>query len=1185
MVELRLALLWLCASCSFAYNWFASSILSETTSRWLPPAGRRLGRKVMPSGTLADAGDCAAGSNTPVPAPFAKPKWGTSLRKGTGSSSSSSCSSIVSELLDPIEAFRKREISEEELGKEPIAGEESSDSSRSSWLRVNGFDGRRVPIGLGEVGLMPLIVVVVETASVSCQCTYLAARFASQALAQVYQTRYNGSLAWPVRPRFIFLCFSPTVIFQPAATARWTMSLAKEETPVLRGSIYPPASLSASSLPALAVVFQSWCEVHCRETLQGYIWQREALKVTVNTVSDVPDHLSISMRHGGSVEDEWLVVHLLLLATAAPCFSEAALLTMLEGRQEKDVPDNAGLLAEVRDEDGQFVLIEGADQLPQWVQPDNAEGRLWFYKGDIHLISPEVHLGDVTTTVKEAQLDASTIKPLRASTAAALIRSSDISTKASAAFQSAIIEQRLPSYPELSWALYAQHSTLAYLPAKAARVLHQYPQLIADAAEAFDGREGPNDARVLREMKVFGPGEHGEGNASNVLLVKVKLPRRLYATLLTQRYFPPRAFGDEWRRLVSVYWDTLEKASRGDESGVGEEERTTARRRDLGCKITCGLELAHANVKERLRSRQRDMFATEGEASMRSDPSYAPFIAALTNIGYFGTNIQDSREWKRKESEALVLWQQLQSSPSKREDEHTSDDLHHLIDSVGKDERGASQPPDILANLSAQALAREEDPDGFLYDRPEQVKAATGAGGPDETSDTEEEKVAMSQVNAFANKLQSFVDGKGDESGALFEDEEMGDESSDGGSGDAEATRFENLSSEERAKAMSNLVPALDEREWGAKRAGEEQVMAVDGEIENDNALKRREEEAPSVAPATTTGFSRRVQYDGASDSEESVDDEVLRAGDTNEDRMNRAKWLGMEQELEEDEAMRRKAREDGDLMEEGMEGEGEGDGEDLQLGQEDLMNFIEFTRKELGLSEEQYENILQERRERGAYVPEKNKSAFPTSRSKKVAFEDPSDVGHDRAHGEENLGSRRPAEMREEKARALHNQRTTAEEKDMARQRAQQVVEAAEAESGQRGEVGAIAEEDSFTRLMSAMDAELLKHSKSRGEARDGLHNATTVDEEMDEGDGGEDEMSAEDAELLERILHSGPPASLRVLMEKEQSGGEGLSSVEQQVMESMLASYQAQLGGAGPVGALAGRLGVGRLPGNTDG
>lgn len=994
-------------------------------------------------------------------------------------------------------------------------------------------------------------------------------------------------MARPTFP-FVFLWLSRAVIFQTAATVRSTMSLAKEETPVLRGSIYPPASLSASSLPALAVLLQSWCEVHCRETLQGYIWQREALKVTVNTASDVPDHLSISMRHGGSVEDEWLVVHLLLLATAAPCFSEAALLTTLEGRQEKDVLDTAGLLAEVKDEDGQFVLIEGADQLPHWVQPDNAEGRLWFYKGDIHLISPKVHVGDVTPSVKEAQLDSSTIKPLRASTAAALIRSSDISTKASAAFQDAIIEQRLPSYPDLSWALYAQHSTLAYLPAKAARVLHQYPQLIADAAEAFDGREGPNDARVLREMKVFGPGEHGEGNASDVLLVKVKLPRRLYATLLTQRYFPPRAFGDEWRRLVSVYWDTLEKASRGEESGVGEEERTMARRRDLGCKITCGLELAHANVKDRLRSRQRDMFATEGEASMRSDPSYAPFIAALTNIGYFGTNIQDSLEWKRKESEALVLRKQLQSLPSKREDEHTSDDLHHLIDSVGKDDRGASQPPNILANLSAQALAREEDPDGFLYDRPEQVKAATsagGPGGPDETSDTEEEKVAMSQVNAFANKLQSFVDGKGDEVGAMFEDEEMGDESSDEESGDAEATRFENLSSEERAEAMSNLVPALDEREWGAKRAGEEQVMAVDGEIENDNALKSRREEAPSVAPATTTGFSRRVQYDGASDSEESVDDEVLRAGDTNEDRINRAKWLGMEQELEEDEAMRRKAREDGDLMEEGMEGAVEGDGEDLQLGQEDLMNFIEFTRKELGLSVEQYENILQERRERGAYVPEKNKSAFPTGRSKKVAFEDPSDVGHDRAHGEENLGGRRPAEMREEKARALHNQRTTAEEKDMARQRAQQVVEAAEAESGQRGGVGAIAEEDSFARLMSAMDAELLKHSTSRGEVRDGLQNATTVDDEMDEGDGGgEDEMSAEDAELLERMLHSGPPASLRVLMEKEQNGDEGLSSVEQQVMESMLASYQAQLGGAGPVGALAGRLGVGRLPGNTD-
>lgn len=40
----------------------------------------------------------------------------------------------------------------------------------------------------------------------------------------------------------------------------------------------------------------------------------------------------------------------------------------------------------IRDTDGEFLLIEAANELPSWVSPDNAENRLWLSGGQLHLI-------------------------------------------------------------------------------------------------------------------------------------------------------------------------------------------------------------------------------------------------------------------------------------------------------------------------------------------------------------------------------------------------------------------------------------------------------------------------------------------------------------------------------------------------------------------------------------------------------------------------------------------------------------------------------------------------------------------------------------------------------------------------------------------------------------------------------
>lgn len=46
----------------------------------------------------------------------------------------------------------------------------------------------------------------------------------------------------------------------------------------------------------------------------------------------------------------------------------------------------ATLTSSIRDTDGEFLLIEAANDLPQWVSPENAENRLWLSGGHLHLL-------------------------------------------------------------------------------------------------------------------------------------------------------------------------------------------------------------------------------------------------------------------------------------------------------------------------------------------------------------------------------------------------------------------------------------------------------------------------------------------------------------------------------------------------------------------------------------------------------------------------------------------------------------------------------------------------------------------------------------------------------------------------------------------------------------------------------
>ena len=92
------------------------------------------------------------------------------------------------------------------------------------------------------------------------------------------------------------------------------------------------------------------------------IWNSESFSLQVDANSSTPC-LSGQLWFDNSLEDEWYVLWLLQKLTRA-------------------LP----VVAQVWDDDGEFILIEAAEVLPAWLNPDNSANRVFVYQGRCALI-------------------------------------------------------------------------------------------------------------------------------------------------------------------------------------------------------------------------------------------------------------------------------------------------------------------------------------------------------------------------------------------------------------------------------------------------------------------------------------------------------------------------------------------------------------------------------------------------------------------------------------------------------------------------------------------------------------------------------------------------------------------------------------------------------------------------------
>ncbi|KAF2501041.1 SGT1-domain-containing protein [Lophium mytilinum] len=264
-----------------------------------------------------------------------------------------------------------------------------------------------------------------------------------------------------------------------------------------------------------------------KKLLKEYIWQRESFKLTL-VHEDSSWLLRGRTNYGDSVADEWLIVF--LLRELSKQFSDAWI--------------------RLYDTDGEFLLIQAANALPKWLNPEVAENRVWINNSKLLIIPLSSPSNPAPLTLKESLQTISSTPRLLQNLVKVELEAFD----------------RLSSYP--SAISDNQHHATIPIPRKVAAILHASPSHIAPAVEAFYLRD-PISLRSLQRKEIsefmFPP--------EDFVQVSTRFTRTLFAQLRSQEWVPPGLWGDALASFMSKTPNSrdLEKAEIGLKLAAGFE--------------------------------------------------------------------------------------------------------------------------------------------------------------------------------------------------------------------------------------------------------------------------------------------------------------------------------------------------------------------------------------------------------------------------------------------------------------------------------------------------------------------------------------------------------------------------------------------------------------------------------------
>ncbi|KAH9465544.1 hypothetical protein Pst134EA_013425 [Puccinia striiformis f. sp. tritici] len=846
--------------------------------------------------------------------------------------------------------------------------------------------------------------------------------------------------------------------------------------------------------------------------------------------SVVPSQLDGTLHYGISLQDEWFLVWCLF-----------------------EISKTFDCQIQVNDNDGEFLLIEAADNLPKWVTPDLAKGRVWIQKGSLHLIPLEA-----TPTVQD---------DLPTPLALEILRARSHSTIASAPINSTIHDRIHGASPQLLTESHLFNSE-AYLHVSIAKALQIDPNLTGLAVKAFCEKD-VDSFKSCREMIKFPPQtpcapQTKIASTTNWPYCLVRMTRPLYAVLLNNEttFHPPKPF-------EKVGW-----------MDVDRENSVEWKRRLVGMKLSCGFEM---------------MLSTVNSSRTTCDPvfngrsrRYQSYLDKLIKAGYFQGEVQGSLKWVELESIAKKAYS----------DNLKPNDLISRFDSaVGQS---------VLSDDLIHSVEGGGESDEWLDLNEEQLKALLKEGVPTNLSALEKQEqdsdAEMKKMQSFASQMEKFVDGRGSIEGALHSDDEMTDDEDESENSSVEDSEQEELRAdilpgrnnnkgnkrafkgptrtsngeydEESKKRLAKLVPGLSDAEWG--QSSQKPTDSFDDPPLVDDSLPI--EASSNMAHQSTTQNknsllpSQESTKSSAENQPATTDDTPPRANLTTKNKKPLPKLTKQSYDGVCEDSSGEDTDSDDLTTPSGLEKQANAEVvEDIDMdGERD--DFLKFAQEALGLTSEQYEAILDTRRERGAYVP-------PPLTSK-ASHNETNPEGTD-VRSDPLVDSNDP-KVRSSASKGKQPERSVRFEADseLTDKDEQETASSSDDEGDITEDREANVDLDTFDRLMDRMEEELQKKKGGRGGRKGGPIPANPFGPDLGGGSGvemkdlsDEDEDSDVEMDDVDQAIHS----ELADLM--KQSGvhldGHSHDQPDYSVISNFLESFKSQVGLPGPVGNMAGRIG----------
>jgi hypothetical protein len=449
--------------------------------------------------------------------------------------------------------------------------------------------------------------------------------------------------------------------------------------------------------------FQRALTVLEKKFLKEYIWQRDSL--ALDLVRE--EHqwlLKGRSNYGDSVADEWLIVY--FLRELSKEFKDAWI--------------------RIYDSDGEFLLIEAANALPKWLNPEVAENRVWINSHRL-LIIPLGKEEDPAPLTQVQALQIIDETPARPQQYGKVEKE---------AFH------RLAGYPA-AISENQHHATLP-LPRKVAHILHTNPSYIAPVVEAFYLRD-PISIRLIQPEKskiplTFPPEDFVD--------VSVRFTKVLYAQLLGQHWEP------------QAPWDTaLEQLAK---SGKPIEKA------EIGIKIAAGMQmlLSHSLYASRKPTREIALLLEDlenGDDTLPTDTDIASWPKREDDEAWLNIDFSEfEKELEGKGSGAKGAF------GDKNAEENLKKMVARFNDFLADNEAGAEgadgglDPMDVDNDSDAGDRGWEdpEDSDSTAENDTKSKgkgKAKTSNGEDDAGTDDEEDAEADAEYAEYEQAFEKFM--------------------------------------------------------------------------------------------------------------------------------------------------------------------------------------------------------------------------------------------------------------------------------------------------------------------------------------------------------------------------------------------------------------------------------------------